>query len=255
MNRVTIIILGVFMALFSSCQFSENIYINEDGSGNMIFSMDASELMEMAASMGDGQPQQGMDKAVDSTIVFKDFLIENRDSIAKLPEEDQKKLKALEDFEMHMVTNPESKKMIFDLSSKFKSANELQDTFEAMNSIGNLQGQGGVNAGDATNPFASMSAGGNTVVQYSFKNNVFKRSAKVRDTVVQQQALDSLGEMSMMFEASKYTLNYHFKTPVKSVSNANATISDDRKIVSLEVGFMESIQRPEILDLEVTLED
>ena len=84
---------------------------------------------------------------------------------------------------------------------------------------------------------------------------MFKRSAKVRDTIVQQQALDSLGEMSMMFEASKYTLNYHFKSPVKSVSNASATLSEDRKTVSLEVGFMESIMRPEILDIEVQLED
>ena len=33
----------------------KNIYINEDGSGKMEFSMDASEMMEMVSQMGDGE--------------------------------------------------------------------------------------------------------------------------------------------------------------------------------------------------------
>lgn len=63
------IICAAILAL-TSCQFSENIYFNADGSGAMEFKMDASEMIEMAAQMGDGESANGMDKAMDSTIVF-----------------------------------------------------------------------------------------------------------------------------------------------------------------------------------------
>ena len=124
-----------------------------------------------------------------------------------------------------------------------------------MNSVGNLQGQGGMSTDDASNPFSMMSSGGNTNVDFSFKNNVFRRSSKVIDTLVQQRAMDSMADMAMMFEASNYKLNYHFKKRIKSVSNENAVISEDRMSVALDVPFMASLKDPEILNIEVVLED
>ena len=48
----------------TSCQFSENVYINEDGSGKMEFKMDASEMMEMVGQMGEDKPKEKKEKAV-----------------------------------------------------------------------------------------------------------------------------------------------------------------------------------------------
>ncbi len=241
------------MILLNSCQFSENIYINEDGSGKMEFTMDASEMMEMVAEMGDGETSKGMDKAMDSTIVFKDFIEEHRDSISKLSAEDQKKIKALEDFKMHMVMNPETKKMVFDLSTDFKNANELQDMFKAMNQVGDLNGKGAASPGG--NPMAGMGADGTTDVQYSFDGSVFKRSAKIIDSEKHAQTVDSLGQAAMMFGSSKYKINYHFPRAIKSISKEGAMYSEDRKTVTLEVGFMDVLKDPELLDFEVVLED
>jgi len=210
MKKLFTVVLCVFTLIITSCQFSENIYINDDGSGTMTFSVDATELMQMASEMGDGNPQKGLEKAVDSTIVFKDFLEEKKDSIATLPMEDQKKLKALEHYKMHMVINPETHKMTFDLLTDFKSANDLNDIFKAMNSFSNMQGKGGekkpINPG--ASPLASMGADGTTKVDYSFENNTFKRTASILNNEKHQQAMDSLGDSAMMFGSSKYTLNY-----------------------------------------------
>jgi hypothetical protein len=250
----TLIACALMMAL-TSCQFSENIYINEDGSGKMEFSMDASEMMEMVGQMGDGESAKGMDKAMDSTIVFKDFIEANRDSIATLSPEEQQKIKALEDFKMHMVMNPETKKMVFDLTTDFKDANDLQDMFKAMNNFSNFQGKGGAPQNAPSSPFSSMGEGGSTDVQYSYDGSVFKRSARIVDQELHQQSIDSLGQSTMMFGSSKYKINYHFPRPVKSFSKEGAMFSEDRKTVTFEVGFIDVLKDPELLDFEVVLED
>ena len=252
MKRYALTFFGLCLVLMTSCQFSENIYMNADGTGTMELSMDASELMLMA---GDEMKKESGDKPMDSTIVFKDFLEEKKDSIALLSPEDQQKLKNLENFKMHMVMNPETKKMLFDMSTEFKNASELKDMFKAMNSFSNMQGEGGTNSKDTTNPFAVIGGEGSTEINYSYQSNVFKRSGKVIDKELHQQAMDSLGQMAMMLSGSNYKLNYHFPKPVKSVSNEKALLSQDRKMVTLEVGLMESIRNPELLDIEVILED
>ncbi|SDR65689.1 hypothetical protein SAMN04515667_0039 [Formosa sp. Hel1_31_208] len=241
---------------FTSCQFAENIYINEDGTGKMEFSMDASEMMKMVAEMGEGNEASGMDKAMDSTVVFKDFLYEKRDSIATLPKEEQEKLKALEKFSMHMIVDPESQKMVFDLTSEFNNASELQDVFGALNSFSDMQGAGGTsNNPSSSSPFSSLGSDGSTDVSYSFDGSVFKRTAKIIDKEKHQQAMDSLGQAAMMFGSSRYKINYHFPKPVKSISKEGAMYSEDRKTVTLDVGFMDVLRDPELLDFEIVLED
>ena len=256
MKQIFVLLACIMMLAITSCQFSENIYINEDGSGKMEFSMDASEMMKMVSEMGDGTEETGFDEAMDSTIVFKDLLYEKRDSISKLSEDEQAKLKALERFTMHVVADPESSKMVFDIITDFEDANELQDMFKALNSFSNMQGKGGApQSGSGSSPFSSLGSDGSTDISYSFDGSVFKRSARVVDKEKHQQAIDSLGQATMIFSSSRYKINYHFPRPVKSISKEGAMYSEDRKTVSLEVGFMEAIADPKVLDFEVILED
>jgi len=256
-----------FTLALTSCQFSENVYINEDGSGTMEFKMDASEMMEMVGQMGGGQTEgdeesdgqsngmKGMDKAMDSTIVFKDFLRDNRDSISKLSLEDQQKIRALEDFKMHMLMDPETKKMVFNLSTEFKSADKLQDMFKAMNNFSNLQGSNDALQNAPASPFSGMGEGSSTDVQYSFDGTVFKRTGVILNEELHEQSIDSLGESAMVFASSEYTINYHFPRPVKSFSKEGALFSEDRKTVTYEVGFLEVLKDPKLLSFEVILED
>ena len=72
MKRLFTILACVSLMMVTSCQFSENIYVNEDGSGTVKFSMDASEMMDVLGQLGENASDK-MSKAVDSTIVFKDF--------------------------------------------------------------------------------------------------------------------------------------------------------------------------------------
>ena len=252
MNRFYTLIVFVISISFTSCQFSENIYINEDGSGRMEFSFDGTQLMQMAGE----EMTKGKEEAIDSTFSFKELFDTKRDSISKLTVEEQLKLKNLEPFSMHMVMNPETSEMKFDMFTDFKEVSELQDMFKAMNSFGNMEkGKSGAQANDPTNPFASLGEDGSTALEYSYNGKTFKRVAIIIDKEAYKKVTDSLGEMAVMFGSSKYKLNYHFPKPIKSVSNESAMFSADRKSFTVEFGFMEYLSNPEVLNVEVVLED
>lgn len=252
MNRFYPLIVFVISISFTSCQFSENIYINEGGSGRMEFSFDGTQLMQMAGE----EMSKGKEEAIDSTFSFKELFDTKRDSISKLTEEEQLKLKKLEPFSMHMVMNPKTSEMKFDMFTDFTEVSELQDMFKAMNSFGNMEkGKSGAQANDPTNPFASLGEDGSTALEYSYNGKTFKRVAKIIDKEAYKKVTDSLGEMAVMFGSSKYKLNYHFPKPIKSVSNEAAMFSADRKSFTVEFGFMEYLSNPEALNVEVVLED
>ncbi len=253
MNRFYTLIVFVISISLTSCQFSENIYINDDGSGKMEFSFDGSQLMQM----GGDKISETQEEAIDSTFSFKELFDAKRDSISQLSEEDQLKLKNLEPFSMHMVMNPKTSEMKFDMFTDFKEVNELQDMFKAMNSFGDLE-KGKKSAqtpNSPANPFSALGQQGATELDYNYDGKTFKRVAKIIDKEAYKKVTDSLGEMAVMFGSSLYKLNYHFPKPIKSVSNEKAMFSSDRKSFTVEFGFMEYISNPEALNLEVVLED
>ncbi|WP_053992095.1 hypothetical protein [Mangrovimonas sp. TPBH4] len=246
MNKIIWVLLGILLTTATSCEFSENIYINENGSGKMEFTFDASEMMKMT---GEELANQTEEK-VDSTFTFKEFFEEKKDSISKLPKEEQEALKSLENFSMHMLMDPASKTMEFDLFTNFKDVDELQDMFAAMTK---MQSLGDKNAAEGDNKFSALGPE-TSELKYSFNGRKFTRKTKILNKELHQQIVDSLGEMAMLYESSTYKLNYHFPRPIKSVSNETAMFSDDRKTVTLEFGFMEYLKNPEALNLEVILE-
>lgn len=236
---------GLAFAFLTSCQFSENIYISENGSGKMEFSFDGTELMKMA---GDGMGETN-EKAMDSTFSFKELFEGKQDSIAKLPAEERAILEELKNFTMRMVMNPETSEMKMDMITEFKSVDELQDMFSKMNKLQAL------NKDQQPNPTSSMNQAGFTNLNYEYNGKIFKRNVTITDKGLHQKMIDSLGEMTEMYATSTYKLNYHFPKPVKSVSNETAQFSDDRKIVSITYSFLDYLLYPEALNLEVVLEN
>lgn len=246
-------LLIALCAVAASCQFTEHIYVEEDGSGRFDFEFDGSGLMDMegmAPTDSTGGEVAGTSKDMDSIIDFKQFFIEKRDSIAQLPKEEQEKLKKLERFKMRMQVNEADKLMKFNLFTEFKSVAELQDAFATFNDASS------VNKPQAQQ--AEMSPFGNTAnytkTDYSFNGKVFKRTSTITDLEAYKKATDSLGDAAMFLSSSTYRLNYHFKKPIKKVSYPGAMYSEDRKDVIIEVDFMDYLKNPELLNLEIELE-
>lgn len=237
--------LLLFLALVMSCNFTEEIFLEEDGSGKISINFDGSELMQM----GGDEMMGSTEKAIDSTISFKQFLEDKKDSIATLSAEQQAKFKKLEPFNLHMVMNPETKEMKFDMYSSFDDLNEIGDAFNSFQDISALGPKGGANPPQILSNDAQSSE-----VVYRFSKNTFVRKAKILDSTLHQQAIDSLAGAEMFLSGSTYTLKYHFPKRVKSASAPEATYSADGKTLIYEVGFLELMKNPDILNLEVELE-
>ncbi|TSE04523.1 hypothetical protein FOF46_25950 [Aquimarina algiphila] len=70
------ILTMVSALLLVGCHFSENLDLNEDGTGKISINFDGSELMKM----GGDKVSEGKKEEIDSILVFKDFLEKNKDN-------------------------------------------------------------------------------------------------------------------------------------------------------------------------------
>lgn len=239
--RTALVALSLIWA--TACNFTEEIFIEEDGSGKLSINFDGSELMAMAGE----EMTKDNEKPVDSIISFREILREKKDSIAQLPLEEQEKLKKLEPFNMHMVMNPEEKVMKFEMYSDFKNIAEVNDAFNAFQQASMLDQS-------KDNNSIPLSSDPATMVEYSFRKNTFSRTATIIDEAKQKMAVDSLSGAEMFLSGSTYTLKYHFPRRVKKASIEEATFSADGKTLIYEVNFLDLMKDPAKLNLEVELE-
>ncbi len=252
MKRVSLFLQVIFaLVILVGCQFSEELHLKEDGSGKISFNFDGSEVMQMA---GD-KMTEGEEKVIDTLMVFKDFLEEKKDSIAQLPIEEQERLKKLENFRMHMFMNSEKKEMTFDLYSEFKNVSDLGNLFNEFKTASTLGGKKAGSSMGKQDPLSNTEGSDPTKVSYSFVNNKFKRVTEILDEEKLKQDIDSLEQMKMFMASSKYKINYHFPKKIKKISNEKALFSQDGKSFTLEVGFLEYMDNPKVLDIEVDLEE
>lgn len=236
-------VLSLLAALImTGCNFTENVYVNKDGSGKFALDIDASTMMSM---MGEGGEQ-----SVDTTFAFKALLAEKKDSIAKLPLAEQERLKKLEQFSIRTHVDGTAKTFVLSLMGDFKNPSELVDAMSMMKSMDDLQSKGG---GEKSK--LSKLGELNTDLKYSFDGKKFVRKVTIKDAAVQKQLSDSLATIKPMLETFTYTVKYHFPKKVKSVSVKNALFSDDRKTVTIQYPFSDYIEKPEVMNFEVVLEN
>jgi len=259
------IALLAFVFTLTSCNFTEEITFQEDGSGEFVMSYDMSEVMSALEEMGGGanKDEEKENVKIDSVMYFKDMLVERADSIATLPQEEQDKLKALEDIVIKMKMDQEAGVFDFGFGSTFTSLEDLPAALEkieqakAMNSKNNPQyskmGESAV-AKSAENVLEH--------VDFKYDGKTFSRHLtedfeKSEDDQKGLEAeMNQMGaEAKEMFENMSYTLVYNFPKKVKSVSNKNATISKDGKTVKLKMNFLDIMKAPDVSNLDVVLED
>ncbi|OIQ28719.1 MAG: hypothetical protein BM564_08065 [Bacteroidetes bacterium MedPE-SWsnd-G2] len=248
MKRIFVIAPCLLIFTLFSCQFTEDIYINEDGSGRMAFALDASELMNIA---GDELKKEALED-IDSTIVFKEFIALKKDSISRLDQSHQKLFSSIEPLVLHTYMNSDSKALTLDLSREFQDVAEIEDMFAAMHAMQTLNNDTGE---EEHNPFTALNSQDGSSLDYTYDGELFERVVRVYDDKKHQKVLTDLQTISQYFGTSKYKVNYHFSKPVIAVSNSDARISADKKTVSINYNYLDYLQNPEALNLEVLLEE
>lgn len=231
-----------------SCEFTETMVLNEDGTGRMELSVDMSEIMAMSGEMAQDSSMQRMD----TVIAFKDILKQLGDSIATLSPSEQTRLKAMEDYHIHMFSDPGNNKFVMDVFIEFKNVAEANDLMKGFDlSSDYLQGANKEGNGNGKKDNEDDIIG----VKYNYSKGHFSRDAFIRDEQQHQQQLDSLKQAESFMSGISYKLKYTFPRKIKSTTAKDAAFSLDGKTLELERTFLEYFKNPDIMDLEVELED
>lgn len=238
--------LSIILIIISivSCQFTEKINLNNDGSGTYTLNMDMGAMMEAMQKMGDSTDIEDPE-VFDTIINFNDFLIEKKDSIAQLPKEEQEKLQSLKDMKLHVATDESKGLFLMDFTFDFKNLNELKDLQDKISK--------GSSINENKNEEAPVSP---TDVRFSFDGKKFERKVIEKDLTEEQKEAykKSMEQTSSYMDEMTYSLEYHFPKPIKSSSYKNAKFSADRKTLYIDTSLKTITENPKFLSFTVILE-
>ncbi len=235
----------LLIAIFSitSCQVTEKIYLNEDGSGTFDLELNMSEMIKSLGSMDNKKQKDSTYVAVDTLINFSQMLIEKKDSIAKLSKEKQAQLEQLKGMQIKMHEDKNKGEFVMNYIVKFKNVNELSEVKDMLNSAQSLE-----KGKEKKLPSKSD-------MKFSFKRNKFKRIviAKKQTDKDSTKYNESMKKFDMFMKGSTYNIEYHFPRPIKSTTAKNVTYSKDGKVIYIKSTMQEVTDAPEILNFEVKL--
>lgn len=233
----------------TSCTFTENIYVSDNGTGKFSLDMDGSSLMAMAGDQLGDQLGADSKKNIDSSFTFKQLLADKQADIAKLSPEAQSEIKKVEDLTVNLKMNGEKKEFLMVFSRDFKNVNQINDVLQSLNALQKLGGE------SAATPFGSGLGDNNSTLSYTYDGKKFSRKVIIDKQKTAEKVKDSTAEMSkMVFASSSYVLKYHFPKRVKKVSNPAALFSEDRKTITIQYPFTDYMENPDKLNFDVEFE-
>lgn len=242
------ILLSMVLAVsvLMSCEFKETMTIDEAGKGRISLQVDLGTMMSLGGEMSSDSTLVKQD----TIIAFKDFLVEKRDSIVTLPMAEQERLKALENYKLHMLVDPDKNQMLMDFFIDFNDISEANNLLEGFNKIGALMPTNGAMSGTSDEKEPQIVG-----VRYTYKPTSFVRDAYIIDEAAHQTQIDSMEQATMFLSDVDYVLAYTFPKKIKSASIKDATFSLDGKTIEIRKPIVDYMKNPDLLDLEVEFEN
>ena len=238
MKYISILIITMLLV---SCNLTETINLNSDGSGNIeIYSRRDENSIDKL-----GRPTNKKEEFKDTTSVFRDYIKKYQDNFVQYNESDQESLLKHADVKMHLKMDPAKPENFSVTSYDFKKTEEIPDVLESFTLSKSLKEK---------TPLVKQFF----KIKYSFDGSTFKREVVVVDQMKHDRFKKEFENRRRAFTnpnlAQSYILRYNFPRKIKSISNQNAIISSDKKAITLEFDFSDCLQDPTITNLEVVLE-
>lgn len=229
MKNIKFVVVFLVTTLLVSCNITEKIIINSDGTGNVSYNFNMSKFVETISKMGDKQKESAKalfsesDKDIDSTFHFKDFKAMATKKGDTLTPEQIAVFEKLEKFSIHSVMNKKKGQAYFELYGTFKNIDELNN-MEAPTST--LQKASGKNA-DAMSGMGGLF--NDTKTTMTFKGNLFSRSVVKKEIVIDTSAYES----EDMYEDSDTTAYVEDSTYVYEdyADSTSVDVVDDEEYV------------------------
>lgn len=250
-----------------SCNVTESIVFNENGSGQFLVTYNMGDAMKaMSGAMGGSDNEEKISgKLMDTTMVFVDIMEMYKDSVAALPEEKRLAMEAVKDMFMTMQMDENEGVMDLGIGLNFASIEELKGINEKLAKAQSLNAQNDqIDALKDNSPLGKFMGNENNNVSYNFEKHVFSRVSSIsnredEDEETSDGLFDDTDESSQAFmdyfENAFYTVKLTFPRAVKTVSIEGAELSEDRKTVTYKTNWIDYLKNPKLLDVNVELID
>jgi hypothetical protein len=258
-----ILLLFIAVITMTSCQLTEEVTFNEDGSGTYNLAIDMSAMMSMKEKnkkTGENEEIRKPEKT-DSIMYVKDLLEKYKDSLKNLSASEKAFMERMKNATMRMQIDEEAEKMIMTLSSPFKSVEDLKNISEDFRKIDKLK-----NVEDGKkeeNPMGKMFGGmDNTKVSYTFSKHKFSRKMTIIENEEEEKADEEAEKtddkidkgMADMMKMFGYKIIYHFPRKIKNVSYKDAMLGTDGKTLIIQTTLDKIDKNPKLLEFDVTFE-
>lgn len=236
--------LCLLVLLVTSCQFTETIHLEENGSGKIetIALRDEHSYMQLM-----GESYTNEEKFVDTTYVFKDLITKYVETFSRLPAFEKAIFQKFATVKVHSKKSSFEKEFRTTISQNFNKIEDVADLYKTEEY-----------ADDIENNYALVAEEHYYSVNYTFDGSTFKRIVKITDEAQLKKEQEKIEELKDRFSkfkvAQEYVLKYYFPRKIKLVSHANAKISEDRKSLELKFFITDCLVNPESTNLEVVLE-
>jgi hypothetical protein len=234
----------LLILLTASCQVTETLHLNPDGSGSIevVDLRDEHSYMQLAK-----EEYSKEDIFKDTTYVFTDYFKKYADTFARTPKEDENVYLRYSEVKVHVKKSSYEKEFRTTVSQNFKKATDIVDIYKAEDYADNIKKNYALSAEEHYYK-----------VSYDYVGNRFNRIVKITDSIQLKKEFDKVEKYKTYYKGYKltqsYVLDYHFPRKIQSVSNSLAKISDDRKSLSLQFLLTDCLQNPLSTNLEVILE-
>jgi len=241
MKKIFFLLL-LFLAI--SCQVTETIHLNADGSGTIEveYLRDENSYMLLAR---ENYSKENIFK--DSTYVFEDFIKKHHETFSRTPVADQNVFLKYSQVKVHIKASSYDKEFRTTITQNFPKAEGIVDLYKTQEYVDDIK-----------NNYALSAEEHYYKVSYEYGGNRFNRIVKITDTLQQKKQSDEIEKLKEKYKGyklvQKYVLNYNFPRKIQSVSNPLAEISNDKKSLKLEFLLSDCLQNPSITNLEVNLE-
>ncbi len=237
-------VLPFFIIFATSCQFSETIRIEADGSGTIQTNSLRDEQSYLKLVLGNYNNEEIFQ---DTTYVVKDFINKHAETFNRISDADKAVFRKYTNVQVHIKNSSYEKEFRTTITQKFATPNDIADLYKTTEYVSDIR-----------NNYALSAEEHYYKVNYFFDGKVFNRKVVITDDAElkkQVARIDTLktryGKLDLL---QSYRLEYHFPKRIKSFSNPNAIVELDQKTLVLDFFISDCLQNPKSTDLEVILE-
>jgi hypothetical protein len=247
MKRFFLPLIAASLFMLTGClENTQEVTINEDGSGTLNTTSDMSGLMGLAKQFGGDKMNDLPQQKIDTSIA----LAEGADGIPGLSAEEKEVLKA---GTLKMNMDLPNEKMVFVMKFPFKSTSEIaainKVSSKALTEIIKSQA-GGEALGGQEMPEAS-SIDDYYKLEFSNGELTKKLNNEKYAGLDNDQFLTSMKQISAMGLEVKNTYIINLPRPAKKAEGKSITLSDDKKKVTIEASLTDFFDEPSKLEYKI----